>query len=347
MSNELAVNYLGLQLTSPVVMGACPLTIQPETVRQLVDAGVGAVVLPSMLQEQIVHRQLKSTDPLRAISDSGYQSQQDKYNGGADNYPGIIANLKRVTCIPIIASMNCASKGDWLAYAEEIESAGADALELNVQSAIYDPHTTAATIESDLCEMVADLVSRISIPVTVKVSQRYTNLASITRQIRDVGAKGIVLFTHLPHWDVSLDRKHWTIAWELSPIDSLGGILEGIVRVYNANLNLSIAASGGVSNSDEAIKAMIAGADVVMVTSAVYREGPNAIRSIVDGIRRHLEINHYPTISDFQHSRPAAEIGPERIMRLQVTDPLTRSTTYFDPTPVVSPETGDAFGHKT
>ncbi len=346
MTGELAIQYLGLDLTSPVIVGACPLTIEPETVRQLVEAGAGAVVLPSMLQEQIVHRLMKPTDPLGAIERSGYQPQQDKYNGGAEEYLRSITALKRTCAVPIIASMNGASSGDWLDYAMEIELAGADALELNLQSAVFDPEVTSDAIESNLCNIVKGVVDRVRIPVAAKISQRYTNLSSMARQLIKVGANGIVLFTHSPHWDISTDRMHWTVRWELSPSDALGGILEGVVRVRGASPHLSLAASGGVTTSEDAIKAMIAGADVVMVTSAIYREGPHAVRKVVDGITRHLDLSHHRTFAEFLDSRSVMTLGPEQLMRLETVDSLTVNKHYFDPTPAASHAAGDKFGHK-
>src|SRR6056297_2033470 len=288
MATELSVDYLGLKLSSPVIVGSCPLTISPEPVRQFVAAGAGAVALPSILQEQIVHRQLKSRDPIDAIERSGYQPRQDTYNGGADGYLTSICELKQQESIPIIASINGGSSGELLEYAKQIEASGADALELNWQPVITDPDEPAAHIELRLCELVHGLCANVSIPVAVKLNHRFTNLASIAHQLKDAGAKGIVLFTHVPRWDVSIDRMHWTVRWELSPIDSLGGILEGIVRARTNGLGISIAASGGVRTAEDAIKSMIAGADVVMVTSEVYRTGPEAIQNIVQGISQFL-----------------------------------------------------------
>ncbi len=345
MPNLLAVNYLGMPISSPVIVGACPLTIQPETARQFVDAGAGAIVMPSMMQEQIVYRRMLSTDPLGAIEKSGYQPQQDNYNGGAENYLHSISSLRKTCRVPIIASLNGFSSGDWLEYASEIESAGADALELNLQSAVYDPNTPSDEIEANLCGIVAAVAERVSIPIAAKINQRFTNLGSMARQVQQAGALGIVLFTHLPHWDVCTDRVHWTIRWELSPLDSLGGILEGVVRVNSGTQGMSIAASGGIGTCEDALKAMIAGADVVMVTSAIYRDGPDAIRRIVDGIHRYLELNHHATLLDFQRSRPKADVGPEQMMRLEYVDPLTRSNTYFDPTPTAFSVEGDVYGH--
>ncbi len=347
MTSELTTTYLGLELKSPVIVGSCPLTIQPETVRQLANAGAGAISLPSILQEQIVHAAMKATDPLGAVSSSGYQPQQDKYNGGVENYLATIRELKLREQVPIFASINGAAAGDWIDYAKEIQASGADALELNWPPAITLPDESGDQIEQRLVNMVRRLCDSVSIPVAVKLNQRFTNLASIAHKLQDAGADGLILFSHLPEWDVSIDRMNWTIRWELSPVASLGGILEGIVRARAGGLDLSVSASGGVRTAEDAIKTMIAGADVVMVTSEIYREGPDAVRRIVEGISRFLDTSHYGSLLAFQQARPAVELGPERLMRLEYVEPLTRSDHYRDPTPVATSETGDSFGHKS
>ncbi|MEO9593766.1 dihydroorotate dehydrogenase-like protein [Rhodopirellula bahusiensis] len=346
MSGELTTNYLGLQLDSPVVMGACPLTMEPETVRQIVAAGAGAVVLPSMLQEQVVHQLMKPTDPDGAIERSGYQPQQDKYNGGTEAYLQTIGILKKSCSVPVIASLNGSSSGQWLQYARDMESAGADALEFNLQQAVFDHMETSNDIEARMCDLIGQVREMVAIPVAAKISQRYTNLSSMTNQLRRMGVAGLVLFTHMPQWDVSTDRMHWTINWELSPVNSLGGILEGIVCARAGDQTMSIAASGGVSTAEDAIKSMIAGADVVMVTSAVYRGGPDAIRDIVDGIERHVELSRFQTLQEFRDACPRNHSGDEKSVRLEYIDPLTRNQAYFDPTPVISRHTCDSFGHQ-
>lgn len=347
MSSELTTKYLGMELKSPVIVGSCPLTMKPETVRQLVCAGAGAISLPSMLQEQIVHAAMKPTDPLGAISRSGYQPQQDQYNGGVEGYLETIRDLKNRESIPIFASLNGSAAGEWIDYAKKIQDAGADALELNWPPIITQPTETADEVEQHLIDMVRRLHGQISIPLAVKLNQRFTNLASIAHQLHDAGADGLILFTHLPEWDVSVDRMHWTVRWELSPVDSLSRILEGIVRARVGGLDMSIAASGGVRGGEDAIKAMIAGADVVMVTSEIYRSGPDVIGKIVSGISHYLDTSHHDSLMAFQQARPSVELGPERLMRLEYVDPLTRSDHYEDPTPVPASESGDAFGHRS
>ncbi|WP_442509606.1 dihydroorotate dehydrogenase-like protein [Novipirellula sp. SH528] len=346
MASELACCYLGMELESPVIVGSCPLTMEVETVRQLVDAGAGAIVLPSMLQEQILYAQMMRENPEHAVQRSGYQPQQDKYNGGTEGYLRFIEAMSTHESIPIIASMDGVSNGDWIDYAKQIEACGADALELNWHPTISNPNESSDEIEQQVCEIVRRLCASVSIPVAVKLSQRFTNLASMAHRLQKAGADGVILFTHLPQWDVSVDRMHWTIRWELSPINSLGAILEGIVRTRAGELDLQIAASGGIRTAEDAIKTLIAGADVVMVTSEIYREGPDAIRNIVKGISKFLDTGPYESLTDFLQARPPVKLGPEQSMRLQFVDPLTRSDHYFDPTPVVPSEIGDAFGHK-
>ncbi|MCM2370189.1 dihydroorotate dehydrogenase-like protein [Aporhodopirellula aestuarii] len=346
MSKELITTYLGMELSSPIVVGACPLTIEPEQVRQMVGAGAGAIVLPSILQEQVVYAMLKEVDPVAAIQQSGYQPQQDRYNGGSENYLKTIRQLKQCCSIPLIASINGATLGPWLDYSEEIQDAGADALELNWQRGIHDPNESADQVEAKLLDLAGYLCNHLSIPIAVKLNQQFTNLASIAHKLQNVGVDGLVLFSHRPHWDVNIDRMHWTIRWELSPVDHLGTILEGIVHARTGGLDLAIAASGGIRTGEDAIKAMIAGADTVMVTSEVYREGPDAISSILQGISHYLDHSHHESLLSFQQSRPTVELTPERLMRLEYVDPLTRTGHYYDPTPQASTATGDSFGHR-
>lgn len=351
MSAALTTIYLGLQLDSPVIVGSCPLTMEPEAVRQMADCGAGAIVLPSILQEQIEHLNLLKTDPLSAVDRTGYQPQHDKYNGGPENYLVRIQDLKSQTNIPIIASMNGSTDGDWIDFAKRIEASGADAIELNIPPVVDDPSRSSEQIESELCGFVQRVCGSVSIPVAVKLTGRFTNLARITRDLRTYGADGVVLFAHQPKWDVCLDRLHWTLRWTLTPIESIGATLEGIVRARAGGLDLSIAASGGIRTSEDAMKTLIAGADAVMVTSEIYRDGPDVIRSIVDGISRYIQCSPYDSIDSLRQSRPPMEIGPDRFKRLEYLDPLTRSETYADPTPVSAPgsaqESGDRFGHRS
>jgi dihydroorotate dehydrogenase (fumarate) len=346
MAIELAITYLGLKLKSPVIVGSCPLTVIPESVRQLVVAGAGAIVLPSLLQEQIVRETMSSGAPLGTTERSGYQPQHDRYNGGVENYLQSIREFKEAYSVPIIGSLNGASIGDWLEYGKRMQDHGADAVELNWQSIVSAPSESSEMIESRFYACVRKLRSLVSIPISVKLGQRFTNLASVAHKLKDAGADGLTLFSHSPRWDVSIDRRHWTIRWELSPIDSVGEILEGIVRARTGGLEMSIAASGGIRTGEDAIKVMIAGADVVMITSEIYRQGPDAVSKIISGVSHYLDACHFGSLADFLQTRPAVKSNLPQVMRRELIDPLTSTETYYDPTPVATRGACDSFGHQ-
>jgi dihydroorotate dehydrogenase (fumarate) len=288
MNATLTASYMGIELKSPIIVGPCPLTLSPQLTSQFIDAGVGAITLPSILQEQLVYASMKQTNPIAAIEQSGYCPQQDRYNAGPDEYLKTIQCMKAQNAVPIIASIHGASLGAWLDFVKQVETSGADALELNWQIGRCEPDVTSSQIENRMIEFVRQVRARVTIPIAVKVSDRFPNLTGIAIRLQKEGANGLILFSHRPQWDVDTDRKHWTVRWELTPIGSLGRTIEGIVEVHSADLKVSIAASGGVRSGDDAIKTIIAGSDVAMVVSEVYRQGPDAIREINAGIQRFL-----------------------------------------------------------
>ena len=339
MSSELECRYLGLTLSSPVVVGACPLTLVPESLRQMAGCGAGAVVLPSIFQEQIEQRDV----PQFA---SGSSDSLQSYNGGPDWYLTLLRSAKQAVAIPVIASLNGYAEGDWLDFATAIQAAGADALELNVQPVITSPQQTGTEIESLLCDLVRRVCRTVSIPVAVKLTRHYTNPANMAQRLQQAGAAGLILFAHEVKWEVAADRLHWTPHWELTPIDSLGSTLAGIIQTRVAPLDLSIAASGGVRSAEDAVKAMIAGADVVMITSEIYRTGPEAICKIASGLDRYLQTSGYHSLADLHAARPVPQPRLTTEARRDYLNPLTRSDKYRDPTPESGHPTGDRFGHR-
>lgn len=346
MSSAINCEYLKIPLNSPVIVGACPLTLVPESLRQMINCGAGAVVLPSIFQEQLNEQAKHPHNPHTNSHRVSENLQQEIYNGGPEKYLASIQEIKELVSVPVIASMNGYSDGGWLDFARRIEASGADALELNVQPLISDFKQTAEETESQLCTLVQRVCESVAIPVAVKMSRHYTSVANVAHRVRLAGAAGVVLFAHETKWEVTINRIQWTTHWELTPVDSVGATLAGIVHAKVGGLDLSIAASGGIRTAEDAIKVMIAGADVVMITSEIYRVGPAAIRKMVHGIERYLEAGSFASLAQFQQSRPALESRSQRMMRLEYLDPLTRSAEYTDPTPVVEQQTGDRYGHQ-
>lgn len=341
---DLATSYMGLELVSPVIVGSCPLNIEFEATRRMVGAGIGAIVLPSILQEQLIYRSLIQSHPISAIEQSGHAPQQDRYNGGPQEYLKTIQRMKKEYDIPIIASMHGATIGSWLDYAVEIQESGADALELNWQIGRCDPKESGEKVELRMLQWVSQIRSKVTIPIAFKMNHRFTNPACTAVNLQNAGVDGLVLFAHRPHWDVDSDRRLWTIGWELTPIGALGKTLEGLVETNTSDLHIPLAASGGVRTGDDVIKTMIAGADVAIMVSEIYRHGLDTISEVLAGIHRFLELSHFDSLQSFMQSRSKLDERPSYRMRSEIVDPLTSSSHYRDP-PVAKQITGDCFGH--
>lgn len=342
---SLETSFMGIRMQSPVIAGSSPLNINFESIRQLVMAGVGAVVLPSILQEQLIYQSMVKLNPTEAVEQSGHKPQHDLYNGGPDEYLKTIKSVKAGFQIPLIASMHGATNGEWLDFARKIEDSGADGLELNWQSGRCDPHESSAQVEARMLQWVEEVRTKVTIPIAFKMNARFTNPTSIAIQLQDIGVNGLVLFAHHPHWDIDIDRKHWTIGWELTPTTSLGRTLEGLVATCSSDLRISVAASGGVRTGKDSIKAMIAGADVVMIVSELYRQGADAVNDILAEIQRYLDTHSHPSLEAFLSSRPFFADHQNHSFRSEIVDPLTSCLDYRDPTPITKHITGDAFGH--
>lgn len=342
MATRTTCGYLGLTLNSPVIVGACPLTMEPEKLRQMIAAGAGAVVLPSLFQEQLTAQGQLPIDPVAASDLAAQDFRQHIYNGGPDQYLASIQELKRVAAIPVIGSLSGYSAGPWLDFAKLLAASGVDALELNIQP-ISDLQQSAGEIEAEIANITQRVCQSVSVPVAVKMSRHFTNVAHMVRRLGLAEAAGVVLFAHETHWDVALDRVHWTTRWELTPVDSVGATIAGIAQAHIGAAGLSIAASGGVRTAEDALKTMIAGADVVMVTSEIYRSGAAAISRINQGIERYLDTHGFASLAAFRAARPTPKT---RAQRLDYLDPLTASKNYRDPSPVIEQQTGDRYGHR-
>ncbi len=344
-SVSLATSFMGIEVVSPLIAGSCPKNMDFEATRKLVSAGIGAIVLPSIFQEQLVQPFAINANPVVTADLQRYTLHQDRYNGGRQDYLKTIRSMKSDYAVPIIASIHGASCGYWIEYAKQIQEAGADGLEINWQIGRCDPTESSDETEARLLQWVGRMRDTVNIPIAFKMNQRITNPASLALRLQEIGIDGLVLFAHRPHWDVDLETLKATIAWELSPTNCLSQTLEGIIEVCSKDLHLSIAASGGVRSGNDAVKAIISGADVVMVVSEIYRQGADAVKEILAGIQRFMDAKQYQHIRDYKNlaAGTTARWGENR--RSEVVGPLTRVVDYRDPTPVANQSSGDSFGH--
>jgi dihydroorotate dehydrogenase (fumarate) len=317
MRADVTASYLGLPLRSPLIVGACHMTLVPETVRELTIAGAGAIVLPSpptFAYQPIGHlRAEPGLGPGCARAGSAVIGS-NTFSEGTDRYLGTIATLKRHTGIPIIANLSDCIEQGWLDLAREIEDHGADAIELSLYPDSSDPSLSASDVESPLISAVESLCEAVSIPVSIKLLPFVTSLPNLAWRLTEAGAKGIVLFGREPVWQVVEGQMSPSSHWSLSDSSQLQMTLSGLIRLRSADPDISVAASGGISTARDVFDVVIAGADVAMVTSEIFRTGPDAIAHILEGIVSSLQrqqVNSFKSYVERSHAilPPPAPVG--------------------------------------
>ncbi|HUB69934.1 MAG TPA: dihydroorotate dehydrogenase-like protein [Acidimicrobiales bacterium] len=316
-SVDLRTTYLGLALHSPIVASASPLTGNVATARRLSDAGVGAIVLPSLFEEEIVAEELRISTALDAGAfqqpeASSYFPAMPVVPTVAEHYVQNLARVKAAVDVPVIASLNATSPGSWSRYAALLAAAGADALELNIYRVVTDPALDAAAVELAELELVRDVCRRARLPVAVKLSPYYSALANFAGSIVGAGAAGMVLFNRFYQPDLDLEELEVVPRLELSSQFELRLPLRwlAILRPQLPS-SVSLAASSGVHGAEDVAKALAVGADVVMTTSELLHSGPEEVRSLEEDLRRWLYEHEYTSVSELRGSvsRVAAEDG--------------------------------------
>jgi dihydroorotate dehydrogenase (fumarate) len=303
---DLRTTYLGLSLKNPIVASSSPLSKRIDNVRRLEDAGAAAVVLFSLFEEQITHeaRELDYYLDRGAYSFAEsltYFPDLEQYNLGVEPYLEHVHALKQRVSIPIIASLNGPSDGDWVEYARKIEQAGADALELNLYFLATDPDITGAAVEEQYLRLVRDVCSRVTIPVAVKMSPFFSSIANIAKQFSEAGARGLVLFNRFYQPDFDLEALEVVPNLKLSTSDELRLPLRWIAILYG-RIKADLALTSGVHTAEDVLKAMMAGARVAMMTSELLARGIDRIPAILQDIRTWMEEHEYESIEQMQGS---------------------------------------------
>ena len=300
--------YLGLELRSPIVASAGPATGDLETAVRLEEAGAGALVLPSLFEEEILHEEAELNSALEAGSGtfpeaSGYFPTYDEFETTADRYLAHLRATKQHVAIPVIASLNGATPGGWPRYARVHQDAGADALELNLYRVAADAQGGAAQVERDDLEVVTEVRRVISIPLAVKVSPYYSALANFALRLADAGADGIVLFNRFYQPDLDLDTLDVVPRVELSHPAELRLPLRWLAILHPLlHRRASLAASTGIHTGADVAKALLVGADVAMTTSAVLRLGPEHIVEMEGDLRAWMTGHGYQSVDELRGS---------------------------------------------
>jgi len=303
---DLTTTYLGLQLRNPLVASASPLSKKVDTVRSLEDAGAAAVVMYSLFEEQITHESQELDDYLERGTHSyaeslSYFPDLGSYNLGSEPYLEHLHRVKRAVDIPVIGSLNGISSGGWVQYAQRIEQAGADALELNIYYLPTDPNLSGAELEEEYVKLVRDVRATVKIPIALKLSPFFTSLPHIAKRFVEAGANGLVLFNRFYQPDFDLEELEVIPNLELSTSHELRLPLRWIALLYG-RIETDFALTSGVHTAQDVLKAVMAGASVAMTTSALLEYGIGRLTHILTDLQAWMEEHEYESVTSMKGS---------------------------------------------
>jgi dihydroorotate dehydrogenase (fumarate) len=303
---DLSTTYLGLKLKNPLVASASPLSKKLDRAKKLEEAGIAAIVMYSLFEEQIIHESLELDHFLNRGSDSFPEAMSYLPDGGMyaikpEKYLIQVAGLKKALKIPVIGSLNGVSKGGWTNYARKIEEAGADALELNLYYIATDLDMTSSDIEDTQVELVAEVKSAIKIPLAVKISPFVTSIPNFAKRLVDAGADGLVLFNRFYQPDFDLDELEIVHSLDLSTSSDLRLPLRWI-SILHGKINTDFALTSGVHSYTDVLKAMMSGAKVAMMASNLLHSGEQAVGPILSDLEAWMQEHEYESIQQMQGS---------------------------------------------
>ena len=298
---DLRTTYMGLELKSPLVASASPLCDSVAGIRRLEDCGIAAVVLPSLFEEQLELESFSVDSDISRGAESfaeslNYLPSLASYNTGPDGYLELIRGARQAVKIPVIASVNGTSPGGWTHYAELMDEAGASAIELNIYSIPVDGRRSARDVEQGYVDLVRRVRQVVHIPLAVKLPHLLTAPAHLAKQLDEAGANALVLFNRFYQPDFDIDSL------ELVPTLSLSTPQELLLRLHWVailfrQVRADLAITGGVHNGKDALKAMMAGASVAMMASALLKNGVGHANLVLDEIKWWMEEHEYASIS--------------------------------------------------
>jgi len=311
---DLRTTYLGLELRSPLVASPSPLTGELDSALDLVKAGAGALVLPSLFEEEIIHEEIELNRSLEAGSEAfaealDYFPAIEEVAFAGDRYLEHLRRLKAAAGVPVIASLNASTPGGWVRYARLMQDAGADALELNLYHLAADPDRSASDMEARDLALVAAVRGAVTIPLAVKLSPYYSALASFARSVVGAGADGLVLFNRFYQPDLDLESLDVVPRLELSRPSELRLPMRWIAILRpQLGPGVALAATSGVHGGTDAIKALMVGADVVMTTSAVLHHGAAQLRTIEEELVAWMTEHEYESVAQLRGSASQAAV---------------------------------------
>lgn len=333
---DLTTTYLGIKLKNPLVPSASPLSKNLDTAVRLEDAGAAALVMYSLFEEELlaeeammdrflVHGELGHGEADSYLPDHG------TYRSGLDAYLDQLRRLKEHLGIPVVASLNGVSLSGWVDLGKELEQAGANAIELNVYHIAADPLQTGTAVEDRYLELLKELRAAISIPIAMKLSPFFSSLPHFVKQLEHEGASGVALFNRFYQPDIDLEECSMVDSLHLSTPDEVLLRLRWLA-ILRDQTRISLAATGGVYSAWDALKMLLAGADVVHLASSLLRHGPDRLSQVLAGMELWMEENEYESIHQLKGSMSLGKLpDPSAVVR----ESYVRVLNKFTPPPGV------------
>jgi dihydroorotate dehydrogenase (fumarate) len=307
MSVDLSTRYLGLDLAHPVLPSASPLTGDVDHIHALVGAGAPAIVLPSLFEEQIEHNAMAVHQSLELGADGfaetsdGFFPQLDDFNTGPEDYLTLVRQAKEEVDVPVIASLNGTSTGGWILYARILADEGVDALELNTYQIAASIDDGANEIEGGYLRLVETIRGAIEIPLAVKIGPYFSSTANMAGRLVDAGADALVIFNRLYQPDIDTQTLEVIPKLALSEPEELRLVLRWLA-ILHGRIECDLAATTGVHEADDAVKAILAGATVTMMASALLRHGPARLTETRNGLEAWLAERQYASVDQARGS---------------------------------------------
>ncbi len=312
---NLQTNYLGLKLKSPIVVSACSLSEDVSNIVQMEDAGAGAVVLFSLFEEQIRYETANLESVASSTSNAfaealDYFPNLDDFNVGIDGYLEKIRQAKERVNIPIIASLNGITPEGWIDYSRQMEQAGADALEVNVFFIPADINLSSSAVEHRYLNIITEVKNNVKIPVSIKLNPYFSSIGNMAQRLQGAGANGLVLFNRFYQPDFDINELKILSNLQYSDSNEIRLPLLWLALLYG-KVNCSLAATTGIQSSAEVIKYLLAGADVTMTASSLYRNGIVYLKTLNKDLEDWMHMMEFDSLSAFKGS----------MSQLHVSDP--------------------------
>lgn len=335
---DLSTTYMGIKLKNPLILGASNLVTKPDAIKQIEEAGIGAIVYRSLFEEQIQLENLQLDEELSEYENRNAEMTRlfpDLEHAGPEEHLYQLEKLKKSVSVPVFASLNAIYEPTWVDYAKKLEKTGVDGLELNLFAVPGYFEVPGQTIEDKQVQIVKAVKQAVNIPVSVKISLYYTNPLNFIKKIDEAGADAYVLFNRFFQPDIDVENEEYHYPWELSnPKDRMlalrfAGLLYG-------NLDGSICASRGIYEAKDVIRMILAGADAVQMVSTVYKNKFLVITEILEGINRWMDDKGYQSLDDFRGKLSRKSMNdPYTYQRAQYIEILMKSEEIFKKYPMV------------